>query len=33
MPDDTFRLIDVSLITSAETLPKNGSRSRKRGKR
>ena len=32
-PADTFEIIDVSLVTSLETLPKNGARSRKRRKR
>ena len=33
MPDDSFEIIDVSLVTSLETLPKNGQRRRKRRKR
>ena len=30
--DDTFEIVDVSLVTSAETLPKNGSRRPRRRK-
>jgi len=32
MPDDTFEIIDLSLVTSVETLPKNGSRRARRRK-
>jgi hypothetical protein len=28
--DDSFEIIDVPLITSLETLPKNGSRTRRK---
>jgi len=28
--DDSFEVIDVLLVTSVETLPKNGARSRRR---
>lgn len=31
--DDTFEIIDVLLVTSAETIPRNGSRARRGKKR
>ncbi len=33
LPQDTWEVIDVSHVTSLETLAKNGTRSRKRRKR
>ncbi len=33
LPDDTFEIIDMALVTSARMLPKNSGRARKRGKR
>jgi len=32
LPDDTVEMIDVLLVTSLETLPRNGSRARRRRK-
>jgi len=32
-PNDTVEMIDVLLVTSLETLPRNGSRARRRKKR
>ena len=32
MPDDTFEIVNLSLVTSVETLPKNGARRPRRRK-